>query len=280
MKSIAISLHPLASALSKAQKLTKGWLGKSQYKPKNSKQKVLFKYYDQLVADLDKITEMKSIVHTDPSVVEDFIESGKGRLSKISKTDIEFTVGSVFEILLKWVKPGEKTTMKFEGKTVMSSVMKDVLHFKGVLCLHAKNGDLVFMKVGQVKNSLELFETVLGLLQVVKKDPERVEAHFPFVKLRTEEDYKWLKGLDLDPDAKHSHPGYTVTDAKAKNELDIDNEGARIKSSAQVTHLTKGISVKPKIVKIDEPFLFWVMRPGCELPVFAAFVNSDVLIKK
>jgi hypothetical protein len=282
MKSIAISLHPLAAALAKAKHITKPWLGsKSEYKPKNAKQKVFLKYYDQLVSDAEKITEMKSIAHTDPDAVSKFIETGKGSGAKISKDDIEFTVGSVFEIFLKWIKPGEKDTMKFEGKSVQCSVMKNILHKKGILCIHAKNGDLVFMKIGEAKNSFELFETVLALADTVRKnkEPETVEAHFPFIKLRTSDSYKWLKGLDLDADAKHSHPGYTVIDASAKNELDVDHEGARIKSSSQVTCVMKGFTPKPKIVKIDKPFLFWVMRPGCDLPIFAACCNSDVLIK-
>jgi hypothetical protein len=208
------------------------------------------------------------------------VTGGKGK-GKIVRTDREFFIGSFFEMFLKWVKPGEKSGMKFEGTYCKSSIMHGVSYANGIACLKTKSGDLAFLKIGTVKNSSELFETCVALCTLfAKKDAGEVELHFPFVKLRVEEKYKWMKGLDLDPDAKHSdHPGYKVQSAEAKNELDIDNEGARIKSSIKIGMITKGMSVKPKVVKIDKPFLFWVVRPGCSLPVFAAFCNKDVLIK-
>jgi hypothetical protein len=286
MKSISISLHPLATALNHAQVCTKGWLGKSNFTARNKNQKQFLELYEQLVLDSKLIDEMKTIAHTDPTAIADFISTGKGKSSKILKTDNEFSIGAMFEIFLKWVKKGEHCPLLFNGtKKVAASKSEEVAHHKGIIRLKAKNGDMAFMKIGEVNSELELYTKVLKLNEQCGswgKNPELVIAHFPFIRLRKDSKLKWLSGLNLDGDGKTAHPGYQVVDCLAKNELDVDNEGARIKSAVMVTMLTKGRSVKPpipKVVKIDKPFLFWVVRPGCSLPIFAAYCNTDVLVK-
>jgi hypothetical protein len=281
-KSLAISLHPVASALIKAQKTAK-WLGKSTFRHTNNGQKMFLDHLSSLVKDSKKIPEMKSLVSADPEKIKEFLGSnGKTKSTKITESDHEWYAAGMFEIFLTWKEKGEILNLKFDGKNVKGSYLKNCLVSKGMVSIETKSGDIAFMKIGKVDTELDLYSQVIDLMvSTPVKGAEKVDVHFPFVKLNLDSEFKWMKGLNLNPESGKGidHPGYFVKRALTHNELDIDNTGARIKSSAVVTMRTKGLAPpKPKVVKIDSPFLFWVIRPGCDLPIFVAYVNTDSVV--
>jgi len=298
--SFGFSLHTIVAALLQAQAVTP-WLGKSEYKVGNSEQILVMKYMDKIASDIDAIPEMKSMAHSDVLAIQNFLETREPTKSEIDIKDVEFSVGALFDLVLKWSTEGKVQNLVFRsspgtcvaGPIVKAARMKDAIGKKGlVFCVNAKHGLKAYFSratqdqiedLGKVNAQINLFSHTLELAKLFsseKVDLMKVDLIFPFIDIAHDESTPctWLKGMDLDGDETTNHPGYTIIDANTKNSLKMDNKGAVIKSEADIRYRTKGISRPNEVIALDSPFLFWVERQGCSLPIFSAYCALDATV--
>jgi hypothetical protein len=242
--------------------------------------KYFFDNYDSLVADLPILKEMKSIINSDSEAVDDFIKSnGKGK-SSAEKNAYEVFIGTIFELLLQWKMKGSKYNIKggFQG-VKMPETGAAVVGGK-VLTVKAKNGDIAcMMEVPKLLNAEGAFQAALDAMKKFPaKQGEACIGYFPKINMKANGRFNWMLNTYIGT-APSADTAWKVFGCSTENILKMDEVGAHIKSEVKVSMMTKGIERKPKEFKIENPFLFWVVRKGCTFPIFAAYLSKDSWVK-
>jgi hypothetical protein len=281
-KSAAVSHHPLAQALSMGLTVAKKTYGKGSkiIQPSNPQSRSFFERYGLLLGDLKLIPEMKSIIHPDAKVVKEFIASnGKTGKTVLDVDRTECNIGALFELFLKWKEKGSSYPVKGDKYAGVRITGVQVVDNK-VLCIPTKSGDTVYLMEHAPIASSDLMRKAE---EYAKKFPSRLHSNvigfFPKVNLHTNEEYKWVHNTWLGTGPSMGE-AWRVVRCNADNILKMDEVGAYVKSSVHMTMMTKSAAPKPKEFKIEGPFIMWVMRKSCQVPIFAAYVDVDSWVKK
>ncbi|MDO8599294.1 MAG: serpin family protein [bacterium] len=96
---------------------------------------------------------------------------------------------------------------------------------------------------------------------------------FPMVSYDQQVDISWLRGLHTTGDDELPA---IIVQALQQTRFRMNDVGARAES-AVAFGMTRSMSMerpKPELI-INEPFLCWIRRPNCRLPLFVGYFDTD-----
>lgn len=189
------------------------------------------------------------------------------------------------DILLKWAQEGTPTTIKYDNQEFPAvsmakngfEVSQSNSYGEPILKLTSKNGDIVYITIAEKSlGSFELLEFIQALSKVPKNEitQEYTKTTFPMVDLNHKTDISWLLGLGT---YKLRNEGfYAITQALQQTKFKMNEKGARAQSAVAIAIEKACIEPEPlKILEIDKPFYLWIERPGMNLPIFTAYIDSS-----
>ena len=192
-----------------------------------------------------------------------------------------FGVASVLDLLVKWLKPGDETTLTGVDKqeypavhqgTAVSSFYQADQHGYPIVQLQTTSSDQVYItKLDSVPADFELLHYARQLAGSLKSIPDYGGVIFPMVDLKQEVDIKWL--IDLSTTNAQGEPT-RIAQALQETHLTMNELGARAKSAVATSFVTMSYRVpKPDLI-IDGPFLIWFQRPGLTEPLFVGHITE------
>jgi hypothetical protein len=245
----------------------------------NPTQKEFLDFYFRHVS----LPELKSIVDTQVDIVNYWARSHGFDIQLDSMDDpYAFYAGSIFDLLLKWSKPGTKKKLEIEGKDFQGARVTD--HFGtyysevGEVCsIRCDNGDTVYMMEYE-EDITELF----GLLALTTRaeftlmqNNDYKAVVFPAVKVNDYPNINWLQGLTENDTGLY----YYIAQALQQIKFQIDHEGAHVESCVLMGLAASGCYMNPKPPKpdfvIDKRFVVWIKRDGFVNPLFIGHFDKE-----
>jgi len=286
-KTIVSSLYLLLAMIKKAQEMVGivGWV------PKNPEQEWLLEKLAGISSQLSSIGEIKSIASWKAEDINRFLKENGFNIRLEEFGSYEFGAASILDVLLHWIVEGEKkeifhhlTQKKYPGVRMVigsrrgtpnAQIFSAPLHSYPIAGIRTKTEDVVFLTIAgnPPQDDVELIKKVGELNRTKNQSSEPYEAiHFPMVDLRQETLIPWLAGLQ--GMARNNLPAKFL---KTMQEviLKMDHKGVQVKMAA-VGHLLLKAIDEPHVRKdmiIDRPFFLWIVRPGVEEPVVAAYIE-------
>lgn len=194
----------------------------------------------------------------------------------------QFGTAAILRILGKWVVPGEEEQL-IVGRDVYPAVrMKrgfEVLVANGhpnlILSIPTEDGDVFRLTIAdQPETPADLFDLVKKLKGNASPGAHDhyAAALFPMVNYDESMEHEWLRELAT-VDAEGSD--WFIAKAIQQTKLQMNHLGAKAESAAMMV-VERMMLMPGDTLTIDKPFALWVERPGCELPLFCAYLAEDV----
>lgn len=194
-----------------------------------------------------------------------------------------FCVASVLDVLVEWIKLGNKTTIRVENASFPAvSIGKDGVsavrvpgHDSPIVQLATKSGDTVFMTIHSQPASDDPFaiqsavDTLRGKLANAVPVKQLLGTIFPMISHSDAEDLSWIINMRTFPAPDSHYIAYAVQRTRFR----MNEQGARAQSAAAMA-LKRSGPVGEWVI-IDKPFLLWIERKGIELPLFAGWFGTD-----
>jgi hypothetical protein len=257
--------------------------------------------YKELKEHMHKIPELESIADPDKEVVNAFLRE-KGFDIQLDAKDpptdplgiYGFAVASIFDLLLKWIRPGTKDSVLCNNKTYEAARMgKRAVNFleghnhpHPIARIQAENGDLVYMTVlndslKDLLNNQQIMQNTFYVLDYIKNIMNNTLRNyddfsgliFPTVSINDYPDISWIESLN----EKDTPLLYYVEQALQQTKFKMDEIGAHVKSASAMYMAGSGCcldAVKPNYV-IDKPFILWITRDGISQPIFIGHFSED-----
>lgn len=277
-------LLPILAALGAAEQfmgLSANWLDT------NPTQKKLITYLPGKEEQLSKLSEheLKTIASFDYQVINKFLKDhGFNIQLDPFKGHDSFGVAAILDILVEWSQEGAFTTLVYNNQKFPAvsmaergfEVVKSDLYEEPILKLTAKNGDIVYMTIAEKSlESFELLEHIQTLSTMPKEDitEQYREALFPMVDLNHETDISWL--LKLGSVRLLDRVSFFITQALQQTKFAMNEKGARAQSAVALAIEKTCIEERRKTLLINKPFYLWIERPGMNLPLFTAYIDTS-----
>ena len=238
----------------------------------NAEQRFLLTEKNKLTHDAELLLsdeEFARIASRDAEVVNKFLED---RGFDLRASDGDLVVASVLDILVKWVKEGELSTVLTQNGTIYDAFLLEdnvetytsPTHEGAIAKISTQTPtDTVWMTVysGQTDDA-----AIFSFINHLDLRPNYRSSGLiaPMISFDVESDLLWAKGLQLD--------GQAVAEAVQQNIFKMNHKGAHAQSAAAMV-LFECMSLPPMV--IDRPFLVWVEREGLEGPLFALYADTD-----
>jgi hypothetical protein len=201
-------------------------------------------------------------------------------------------LAAIMQIALEWTYVGKKTSIYRDevqyravrlGKEACQTVYSDRWPAdRYVTRIPAKNGDTAYLHIPEKAPATE-WQLISAVMEITndlrapdsknRVSTEYLGAIFPEVDLNIEPDVSWLEGVSA-----HGNDGLPLVVACCKEQvkIKIDEKGASVGAAAAML-MSRGSGPVP--MYFDQPFLFWVERPGMTDPLVAAWINPDCWLK-
>lgn len=196
-----------------------------------------------------------------------------------------FSVASILDVLVEWMKEGELRNIfndkgDFEGVLLKEGVrvlQNPHLHSYPVARIRTKSGDRMYMTPvdGLPDDKFALESKIRSIMVAMKHDDHRYEGVvFPMIDYDQEIDIGFLRGLQA---RKPDGEDYYVSEAIQQTKFRMNEKGARVESCAAMTMrlcASSGDFTPPFV--IDRPFMLWIEREGINIPLFGGVFAEDV----
>lgn len=174
-------------------------------------------------------------------------------------------------VLVKWLYEGRRTQIYVGDKRYDAASVKgrifDVENWPNpVARIKCTNDDYVYMTIADKEYSGFWFlpDKLLKAPRLKNRGIEDDEnIIFPMVKLDQKVNISFLEGMTK------NNGEYWVGQALQQTKFTMNHKGARAKSAVAMS-LCKGIE---KQMKIDKPFLIWMVRKGLSMPYFVGYID-------
>lgn len=256
-------------------------------------------FVDKFVTNIQEIDGLKDILkqmaHKDAKVINQWLrERGFNIELQSRETPNSFCVASILDVLVKWLKVGEATTItgrtksedgqykkypavKLKGENSGVTILtEDSPHSSPIAVIRTKNNsESVRMRM------LDLNEDPIGPLAIadlLKNMPSRLSRDesydsvtFPMIDYDQKVDISWLVGLQTGdrPD------DFYVCEAVQQTKFRMNEIGARAQSGVAMMLRGRSIEIPKRTLVMDKPFLLWIERGGIKLPLFAGVFAED-----
>ena len=277
-------VYPIVTALVKAEEI----IGpKRDWQTVNPTQTLFLKdFFAPCRAESSSISEIESIASFTADEINRFLrERGFNiQLAPLRNDNRwkEFGVASVLDLLVKWFKPGNETTLKGVDKQVypavhqgteVSSFYQAGQHNYPIVQLKTTSNDQVYItKLDNAPKDFELLHYTRKLAGSLKPIEDYGGVTFPMVDLKQEVDIRWL--IDLATTSAQGEP-VKITQALQETHLTMNEKGARAKSAVAIAVAVAAAyrPARPELF-IDGPFLIWFQRPGLTEPLFVGHITE------
>ena len=273
-----LTVAPILGCLKAAEEYLRTQL---TFKTANDTQVEFVKRFASNIADLERLgNEIKSVAHKDVAVINRFLKD-RGfdiQLPPPSNPSMAFSVASVLDVLVEWLKEGKVTTVK----SVNTGQSYPAVHIKAgvniyrglndmpLVQLDTKSGDLVYMMP-----VLDIPEGKFGIAKLIDSTntgslcDEYEGVIFPMIDYDQQVDISWIEGMYVTPDVY-------IEKAIQQTKFRMNEKGARAQSAAAMTMRCMSLEPHRSPVVIDRPFLLWIAREDIEFPVFAGIFCEDM----
>jgi len=278
-------IYPIVAALVKAEEI----IGpQPDWQPINDTQRLFLReFFAPGRAESCSISEIESIASFTADDINRFL---KARGFDIQLAPLrndgrwkEFGVASVLDLLVKWFKPGNETTLKGLDRQVypaihqgieVSSFYQSERHDYPIARLKTTSSDQVYItKLDNAPADFKLLHYTQELATSLKPISDYGGVTFPMVDLKQEVDISWL--IDLATTSAQGEP-VKITQALQETHLAMNEQGARAKSGVAVAvAVAAAYHVPTPELLIDGPFLIWFQRPGLSVPLFVGHLTEE-----
>lgn len=275
-KTLTACFHPILGCLKAAEQ----FLGKDrEWRGVTEKQRAFLEMVAKAMGDADTIKELSKIASRSCADVNAWLKE-KGFNIQLDELDGPyFCVASVLDVSVDWKIPGKETLVGTKDGNYVGAKMEHFDVFTApttnekVVCLVAKTGERLFLVMGEPpQDELQLMKHVRQLSASLRPDRERYSnLFFPKVALDRNEDISWLCGLSTLDEHKGEN---IIAQALQQTKFRLDHLGAHVESAAAMA-VKRVFDTNPSII-INRPFYVWLERDGLSLPLFAAYLDTDV----
>ena len=221
--------------------------------------------------------EFDLAVDKNHEVLNEFLER-HGFPGKFEEFDEDtFGTASVMKVIVEWLTEGSEDTIEHNGTEFPAFRIDDGVSFratadgKPVVVIKTKSDDVVYLIAHPEVADFDLNQKVLEI------ESSLTDGNFfmsgviaPCVDLDLEADVEYLKNMRTVSDSGQS---VTISQVFQMNRFKMNRFGAKAESAAGMAFTLE--CVQPSPYELNEPFLAWIRRPGFDLPVFSAFVDTD-----
>lgn len=276
-KTLTACFYPILGCLKAAEQ----FLGAGRiWRPVTPKQAEFIKMVTSAFPDADNIKELTRIASRSADEINAWLAKHGFNNIKLDPFDSRtFGTASILDVAVKWLHPGTESTLNTrDGGSFSAAEMKTCEVFTSpttterVVRFTTETGERMYLVMGDAPASeLKLMESVIECRKNLTPYRRTVEkAVFPLVELDRQEDISWLVNLETTTELGL---GYYISQALQQTKFHMDQFGARVQSAAALA--CRSLSLKETIV-INRPFYVWLERDGLSLPLFAAYLDTDV----
>lgn len=222
--------------------------------------------------------EFAACASREVSVVNEFLRANSFDI-QLEEDSGGVAVASFVRLLMKWREPGTKDSIRAidgnyypgakleNGFTVFQ--LDDGSEF---LSVETQSGDNVCMMIA--KEPLEGFELLAATSAISFAPRTRISdydhAIIPMIDLDDKPDLSYMLGMNTT--GQDGRP-CIITQALQQTRIKQNELGAKAESAAAM-FATRGFSMEVEFL-VDGPCLWWVLRKGSEMPIFAAYLDYD-----
>jgi hypothetical protein len=281
-----ITLWPIIKALSQAALfLTPGaqnppadW--HTQWRTANTTQQQFVQTYLSQQAGLSsfKPDELKAWASTDYQELNNILKKEGFAIELSPFFPPDFGVVAILDVMMKWLTPGDSIDIRAkDGKTYPGayfkrnfSVFTSPRHRNPIARLETQSGETAWLTIANKFNSeWDMLSYIKDIKENLAQDSSYDRLHFPKINLDVQPNIEWLIGMGYDI--------FAISQAKQQTKLKMNEFGAHVKSAVALIMATSSpYQAPPKELVIDQPFLFWIEKPGVSIPVFAGYLDTDV----
>ncbi|MBI2030729.1 hypothetical protein HYT05_03835 [Candidatus Kaiserbacteria bacterium] len=277
------SVYTIAAVFAAAEK---AFLGPNRkWKPINEMQKrFVSEVLEPTRSELVRIPEITSIAALSEIPINEFLKEEGFDIQLdpfpvVIPPERAWGAASVLDVLMKWRVPGKVTTITTSAQTRFpaAKLSDETVRIRrvgntDVAMIETETADVAYMAMWE--KPLEHFELLAAVEDLTPEKGSYTPYEglvFPMVDLDHQVDISWLKGLNTIDDENFFNK---ITQALQQTKLKMNHVGARIKDAVAIGGMRCTSMPNPPLV-IDQPFLFWVMRPGLSRPLFAAHITQE-----
>ncbi len=235
--------------------------------------------------DVALMNEIQSMASHDVDKVNRFLRDHGFSIQLDPITDDTFAVASILDVLVEWLKAGTRTMIldargdRYDAVKIKDRQSVHVHHVPryddmavSIQTLDPKTAVWMMMCDDELEH-LDLIDRTQVVRSAIAGNAQLNEHDgviFPMVAMDHEVDISWLRGVNTT--AADGEPAW-ISQALQQTKFRMNERGARAESAVAMA-VTRSISFD-KLYTIDRPFLVWIERECCSLPLFAARINPE-----
>lgn len=278
MRSQTFSTHSIAAALQAADKA----VGKTipWQSTNDNQEKYLAEFHDQCLEDRPKIPEISQLA----------------QFGQPDGLQLPLSVTGILDVLVKWAQEGypeaiticrNRDWFEFPGVSIGNGGLtfySSPGYPNTIACLNTQSDYQIYLTVAnKALSGFELLDKIIAIHKKLTYPTEHYSGiRFPMTDLNHSPDISFFVGMKAlvgsIPQMPMKDTAIVVTRSEQNNILRMDEVGARVRSKTNITTMIIGASVRdlpPPPLIIDEPFFAWLVKPGCNLPLFVAYVAEE-----
>jgi len=190
-------------------------------------------------------------------------------------------IGSIFDLLVDWVKPGRVTSifidnkryegveMKSDKTSVTAYKLEGYDHPMFELSTKQDKWKVFLVETDEYHDSFDLPARAQQLLSQKRQKFHFTKLKFPQVLMEAYIDITWLHGMKV-------QNGFNIHDSMKMIRLRLDDKGARAQSA--VALVTRSLDMR--MYTITKPFFIIFMREDLKIPPFVALSSNDTWKEK
>jgi hypothetical protein len=277
MKTDTLTVAPILDCLRVSSEFIKQPLN---FKSVNPDQDEFLGRFVPMMDGLENLAaEIESVADLDYRVINAFLKKKGFDIQLPEPQGRTFSVASVLDILVKWLKKGTVTEVKRHNTFILYPAVelksgvsfKKGLYGEPLVRIETQSGDIVWMMpVQRIPGGSSKF----SILELICKadngawDGDNEGVIFPMIDYNRQVDISWIEGLFF-------HPDWFIQKALQQTRFRMNETGARAQSAVAMTNCWSCVMHRQPVV-IDKPFLLWIERQRVRFPVFAGVFTEDV----
>ena len=288
MTSNAFSVHTVNSCIQKAEEFCG-----SPFVPQTEIQQAYYdNWYKDQLNELKLFTEIESRADTNIPNINAWLKERGFDIQLVPIPPPSFGVASIMEIVTQWFIEGTPYTVynpafpstSFKGfmlnydnlgSYVGNFWLESLVDFPNnpLINIKTKNGDVVHLleATGEPLDPLALITHVAKAKKTSYNNFVR-KLVVPEICLNKEIDISWMEGGKFPPE-------FTIAQALKQVIFKMNQKGVEVKV-AVAFGVSGSMCFVSDTYTVDKPFYCWITRKGCNVPYFAAYLDTDCWVSQ
>ena len=192
----------------------------------------------------------------------------------------EFGSLSILDVTVQWPEEGNIAAISHNGIVYKAAQLKNNFsvfetekYSYPIVKINTRTHDVVYITVAdETAQEFALLQKITALQRYATDGQLTYYDHlyFPQVDLDQQVDISWLCGMHC-PE-KEGPERWIISQAIQQTKFKMDEKGAHVESAAGISFCKTSWRPFEELI-IDQAFYVWIERPGCTMPVFAAYID-------